>query len=170
VVEGHESALKPKRAQPRERCPLQRVFVGAVRRGTPLDQLAPVRRARSDRRTCWRSAAMCQRDRGKRTDSDCVMTLVGSRTNVHIVRWNAGLGSAAGSLSRQGLYGETGGRFFAVGSPGAFPRNELYGESGRGPKGDSVFAVLFWGKDFTVWLAWLTWSSRFHGRYRVYGV
>jgi hypothetical protein len=54
---------------------------------------------------------------------------------VRIVRSNSGLGSAPGSLSRQRLYGETGGRIFAAGFPGAFPRNELYGESGPGSKG-----------------------------------
>jgi hypothetical protein len=69
---------------------------------------------------------------------------------VRIVRCNGGLGAACGSLSRQGLYGETGGDPFVAGSPGAFPRNELYGELGRGPMGDSVFAVPFLRKDLTV--------------------
>ena len=62
---------------------------------------------------------------------------------VRIVRCNGGLGPAHGSLSRQGLYGETGGNSFAASFPGAFPRNELYGASGRGAKSRlSVFGSL----------------------------
>ncbi len=48
---------------------------------------------------------------------------------MHIVRCNALLGTAPGSLSRQGLYGETGGNPFAAGCPGASPQDGPYSES-----------------------------------------
>jgi hypothetical protein len=57
---------------------------------------------------------------------------------MRIVRCSTGLGTAPGSLSRRGLYGE----------------------SGRGPKDDSLFAVLFLGKNLTALPAGSPWLCR----------